>query len=415
MTRIQLNEIRLVFAEEIRRGSRRVWFRISTLAFPLILVVAMLAIPVYRSITADDEDSAEVGRQDAGIIDNSGLLDPEFVSAVGLEMFSDRTIGVEALMDGDIKALFIVPPDYMTSGVVEGLHTENLIAVDLAGDRRALVSNVLRQTLIADSLSPEVNIRFMSPANFESIVVQGDQSVAEGIQQASALSVSYIFMFLMVISVVTGSMMLLESVSDEKENRMIEIITTSITPLSMMAGKVLALGSLGLIQISVWATSLAFTGPRILENFPEAKQLTVDPALLVWAVMFFLSGYFLMSVVMAALGAASTSVQEGRQLAWLVLVPAYVPMVLWVAIIENPHGPLARVLSFIPITAPPTMMLRLGAADVGVLEILTSLALVVGGGIVLLWASARVFRAGLLMYGQRMSARSVLTALRQSG
>jgi ABC-2 type transport system permease protein len=196
---------------------------------------------------------------------------------------------------------------------------------------------------------------------------------------------------------------------------MIEIIATSITPVSMMAGKVLAQGSLGLLQISVWAGSLAFIGPRILENFPDARQLTVDPILLVWAVMFFLAGYFLMSVVMAGMGAASTSVQEARGLSWIVLVPSYVPMILWTVIIENPHGPPARLLSFIPITAPPTMMLRMGATDVPAWEIIVSLALVVAGGVALLWASARVLRAGLLMYGQRMSLKNVVTALRGSG
>ncbi|MDP6451689.1 MAG: ABC transporter permease [SAR202 cluster bacterium] len=415
MTKHLWNEIKIVFAEEIRRGSRRIWFRISTLLFPLILVVAMVAIPAYRSITADDGDNPDAGRNESGIVDNSGLLNPEVVSGAGLEMFPDRDTGIQTLLDGDIKALFIVPQDYMTTGQVEGLHTDSIIAVEISGDHRALVSNVLRYTLVGDSLTPRVSARFLSPANFESIVVQGDQRVAEDIQEASSLSVSYIFMFLMVISVVTGSMMLLESVSDEKENRMIEIIATSITPVSMMAGKVLAQGSLGLLQISVWAGSLAFIGPRILENFPDARQLTVDPILLVWAVMFFLAGYFLMSVVMAGMGAASTSVQEARGLSWIVLVPSYVPMILWTVIIENPHGPPARLLSFIPITAPPTMMLRMGATDVPAWEIIVSLALVVAGGVALLWASARVLRAGLLMYGQRMSLKNVVTALRGSG
>ena len=84
-------------------------------------------------------------------------------------------------------------------------------------------------------------------------------------------------------------------------------------------------------------------------------------------------------------------------------------------ILPNPDGSLARTPSLMRFTAPPTMMLRLGAADVRALEILVSLALVMVGGVALLWASARVFRAGLLMYGQGMSLRSVVAALRESG
>ena len=81
----------------------------------------------------------------------------------------------------------------------------------------------------------------------------------------------------------------------------------------------------------------------------------------------------------------------------------------------NPDGGLARGLSFIPFTAPTTMMLRIGAADIALVEIIASLAVTALGGVVLLWGSARVFRAGLLMYGQRMSLAGALKAVREAG
>ena len=92
-------------------------------------------------------------------------------------------------------------------------------------------------------------------------------------------------------------------------------------------------------------------------------------------------------------------------------------VILWLFmfIAGNPDGLLARILSFIPFTAPITMMLRIGAMNVPLVEIIASLAVTLLGGIVLLWGSARVFRAGLLMYGQRMSLRRVLRALREAG
>jgi ABC-2 type transport system permease protein len=196
---------------------------------------------------------------------------------------------------------------------------------------------------------------------------------------------------------------------------MVEVLLTSVSPLGMMIGKVIALGSVGLLQMLVWTVSVAFVGPRILEGFPRLGQLDVEPVFLLSMVAFFVAGYFVLAVTVAGIGAATTSYHEGSQISIIVYLTAALPMIFIVLIAGNPDGELARILSFVPYTAPATMVLRMGAADVSALEIAASLMVTVLGGVVLLWASARVFRAGLLMYGQRMSLGRVLTALRQAG
>jgi ABC-2 type transport system permease protein len=218
------------------------------------------------------------------------------------------------------------------------------------------------------------------------------------------------------MGVLVGSSYLLQSVSDEKENRMMEILLTSVSPLALMAGKVLALGTVGLAQLSVWAVSVALIGPRIMDDFPNLGQWSVDPLLLVWMVAFFLAGYFFLGVAMAGIGAATPSYREASQVAIFIYLPSLgLPMWLFMAIAGNPDGQIARTLSFVPFTGPLTMIMRIGASDIALIEIVGSLVVTVIGGIVLLWGSARIFRAGLLMYGQRMSLRRVFSALRQAG
>ena len=111
----------------------------------------------------------------------------------------------------------------------------------------------------------------------------------------------------------------------------------------------------------------------------------------------------------------STKAQEANQFAFLVIIPMIIPINLIVPIISSPDGIIAQVLSFIPFTAPVTMMIRLGADGSSILASLASLAVIVLTGVVLLWASARVVRASLLMYGQRPGLRRVLNALRGAG
>ncbi len=99
----------------------------------------------------------------------------------------------------------------------------------------------------------------------------------------------------------------------------------------------------------------------------------------------------------------------------MILIPLLVPIYAASVLLSEPNGTLARALSFVPFTAPTTMMIRLSVGDPPVLEILASLAVTVLAAVALLWVAARIFRAGLLMYGQRMGVRRAVAAVRQAG
>ncbi len=327
----------------------------------------------------------------------------------------DRQTGVDALVSDDVTALFVVPNDYVATGKVEWLHTKSRASEEFAGDAPVRkIESLLRDAVISDHLSNEVKERFIAPPTFVAGVIQPDGTVDEGTEQASLLSVSYIFAFILVFSILTGGGFLLESVSDEKQNRMVEIILTSVSPLGMMTGKVLGQGALALVQVVLWVGSLALIGPRLFDAAPELGELPIGLAEVVWLVLFFMAGYFVVAVVMSALGAVTASYKESSQISAIVTVPVILPLMVFQFIVGNPDGILARVLSFIPITAPMTMVLRLGETDVSTIEILASLSVTVLGGVALLWLSARIFRAGILLYGQRMTIGGVFRALRQA-
>ena len=409
-------DIRTVFCEEFRRATHRIWYRVVTLAVPVILLVLLIVVPLVRSPTSDDkEDMVEAGR--IGVIDLSGELLTEEAVEADYRVFPEREAGVAALLANEITSLFLISQDYLKTGRVKWLHTGSSVSAAMFGEEDTRqIQSWLRAALVEDALQPGMKARFLWPAWFESIVVGEGGSTKEGGKKVELISVSYIFSLLLMIAVMSGSGYLLQSVSEEKENRMIEIVLTSVSPQGLMAGKVLALGLVGLLQVMIWAVSMVFIGPRIMENFPNLGQLMIDPVLLVWAAVFFVAGYFVFAATNVGIGAATTSYRQGSQVSMFLLMPAVmVPMSLYVFIAGNPDGLLAQILSFIPFTAAITMMLRIGAMDVPLVEIITSLIVTLVGGIVLLWCSARVFRAGLLMYGQRMSIRRVLSALREAG
>ena len=401
-------EIRVIFTEEFRRAIHRRIYLILTLAVPVILLVLLVAVPVIRGVSDDDKDQDQIG-----ILDLSGELAVDAGAVPGFQIYQDRKSGVAGLLADKIKGFFVIPEDYVATGKVEWLHPDGGIVP--SGSIRSRVQVFLMAALVADELAPELVTRMLDPADFDRIKVSEDGSTERDPDKAGRILVPLIFGGLLMFGIIMGGSILINSVSEDKETRMIEVLLTSVSPLAVMVGKVLALGATGLIQIAVWVASVAIIGPHIFDQIPDAGRLAIEPGLLALVIAFYLTGYLVFAVTMAGIGAATTSVKEAAQISTIVTLPIMVPVWFLPMLLENPDGGVARGLSFIPFTAPVTMMVRLAASDVQLSDVVASLAVLLLTGVALLWISARVFRAGLLMYGQRMSLGGVFAALRQAG
>ncbi len=414
-----LSETRIVLTEEVRRQIRRKQYLIITVTPVVILLVLALAVPLVRGFLADDGESA--GATDTGrviaVVNESAELNFAVADSDSFQVLADRAAGLAALQDGAADDLFIIPADFLQTGRIEWLHTDSglssLIAGDESEDRmRALVL----QALTASDLSAERIERILFPLNLTRFEVsrEGEVAAEEEGQVLTFFTVPFLSAWIMIMVIYMVSGALLQSVSEEKENRVVEVLLTSVSPLGLMTGKVLGLGATGLLQVGIWLVSAAIGVPRIVSAFPEIGDLSLAPGLAAAIVVFFLAGYFVFAVVMAGLSAATVSAREASSLSSIVLLPALAPLVLSALISLAPNGVFARILTFIPFTAPATMMIRLGVTDVAFWEVALSLIVTFGSGLAMLWLAARVFRAGILIYGQRMSLRGLWLAIRHA-
>mgnify|MGYP001597620989 CR=1 FL=1 len=401
-----MNHTFTILVHEFRVTVRRPSYRILTALFPLLGLLGILAY-----IAIQGRGIGEAKPVTFGYVDMAGLVQGfQEQGVTTFQPFPDVAQGREALLKGDVKALYVMPPDYPSTGVVLEYTTESGLNISENANRpleRFLVANIL------GSGSPEwVHSRVRTPALVSRVQLDTSGEPVPGIQAAKAVFF-FILGLLLVMSIFMSSGFLLNSIGEEKENRVMEILLSSVTPGQLMVGKILALGAAGLLQMVVWVVAgrglLALGANRIslLSNvsLPGVEALV--------GILYFVLGYLLFATLFAGLGAITTTQREGQQITGLFVVPAIIPYYAFPYILGHPDSFIARFLTLFPLTAPITVMERLGVGAIAPWEIAASALILLATCTGALWLVVRLFRAYLLMYGKRPGLREMWGALSQ--
>lgn len=417
-----LDGTRIVFGHEFWKQVGGKGFLIATLTVPVLLVVLWIAIPVVRGIVEDDggdsaasttanEADQSAAAKPIGIVVQTTDLPLDFSQFPEFRVYVETAVGLDDLRSGAIVELFIILPDYIATGRVEHYYSDD------AGEGRQQLRHILRDALLGETQSPEHRLRVLARPQFERFTVAEDGEVAaeRGIAVAVSFIVGQAFAIALIFTLIAYGTILLQTVSEEKENRMVEVLLTSASPLAIMTGKVLALGLAGLIQMSVWIAAVILIVPRFAGVIPDIGTIPIDLGFLFLVLAFYLAGYAIAAALMAGIGAATTSTSEAGPLSALAIIPLAVPFYAMPLFLSSADHWLVRFLSLLPITAATSMMLRLATGNVASGEIALSLILMIVTAALLLWLASRIFRAGLLLYGQRMSLRAAWAALRYGG
>jgi ABC-2 type transport system permease protein len=216
------------------------------------------------------------------------------------------------------------------------------------------------------------------------------------------------------VSIFITSGYLLQSVTEEKENRVVEILLSSVPALPLMAGKVVGLGAAGLTQVAIWVGTAMVALPLINQQF--ALSISIPVVTLILAVVFFALGYLSYGAIYAAVGALSPGAREAQQYASFFGFVAVIPIVLLPLFLSDPNGAAPFVLSLLPLTAPASVLAVLALSDSPPwLLIAASLVSQVAFVVVAIGAAGRIFRATVLLYGVRPSVRRIVGAMLARG
>ncbi|MDZ7343381.1 MAG: ABC transporter permease, partial [candidate division KSB1 bacterium] len=231
------------------------------------------------------------------------------------------------------------------------------------------------------------------------------------------LLVWILVMFIYMAMLIYGQIVM-RSVIEEKNSRVIESVISSVKPFHLMAGKILGIGALGLTQYALWALVmglLSLYGVKAATLFTsKAANASAFPMpaipleTLIFFVVFFVLGYFIFAVMYAGLGAMVNSEEEAQQLVFPMVILVIVPMLCTTFIINNPSSQLSVILSLIPFFSPITMFARIVVQMPPLWQIGVCLALTIATIFGMIWIVGRIYRVGVLMYGKRPSLPEVI-------
>ncbi len=397
----------LIAKHEYRRTVVRRGFVILTAAIPLGMV-ALVALGILVEGMGTD------GRP-IGYVDRSGALDPSLHAAlpdaedrVQVRAFPDEETARTALEGEEIQAFFVLPADYPQTLHTDLYYLEEPPSDEAWGD----FDDFVRINLLA-AMPEELQHRLFEGPDITVHDVVSNREFGES--SIINIILPFVATFFFFFATMSAAGYMLGVVAGEKENRTIEIMVTSVTPGQLIGGKTVGLLAAALTQLAIYVLAAVVGLMVAAPSVPELQRVVVPWEYLGLMALYFLPTYALIAAVMVAIGGAVTEVQQGQQIAGILNLVFLLPIFLLPLLFGNPGHPLIVFFTFFPATSFLTVSLRWGLGTVPLWQIGISWVLLVAATVLMVWAAARIFRAGMLRYGQPLNLKAAMAAIRAIG
>jgi ABC-2 type transport system permease protein len=417
-------KISAIASFEFLTAIKRPGYLIATFGMPVFMAAyaGIVAIPAYFANQSAKAPSVWGVVDTAGVLGLTGSiairpsLPEEVAKAIQLsgqeaavqdaflsENFVFRPMASEAearqaTAEHTIKGYFVVPSDYLSGGLIDVYSQDAMgIAFD---DSRDAFADIIREQLLAARVPAPARDRILHPlkdARRFRVTRAGELTDGSNTAGIVKLAVPLVFMVLFLMSVLMTSGYLMQGTATEKENKVVEVLLASANPDEILSGKLAGLGGAGLLQIAVWLLILTVSGLGVVPLL-LATDIKMPWTALAMAIPLFLVAFLFYGSLMLGTGSLGSNMREAQQLAMVWSLTAALPLIMMTALIRDPHGIVARVMTLVPFSAAPLVIFRAStdaaslawweiAAGFGILVVSTWLAIRVG---------ARLFRIGLV-------------------
>lgn len=421
--------IRREYLERVTKKS----FIFSTILMPLFMVGMMIA-PALLTVFNTPE------LKKIAVIDNSGIIASNLKNGDGIEFISTTDSLEAAKANENLDGILVIDEDILTSKQGAALYTHEASSMLIEDN----ITNQIEKA-IEDKRLKEYKINDLDKIinSINADISLSTYRINEDEESSSSSFISYfiglIMSLLLYMFLLLYGQLVMTSIIEEKNNRVLEIMVSSIKPGQLMMGKILGIGFVALTQVMIWTgimvTMSAVVVPAILPTEIASEVLAYNTGTLNAATtnydvemlqalsiignvkyiieifgfltLFLIGGFLFYAAIYAAIGSAVDNIQDAGQLQSIVVVPIILGLVLSMSVVSDPNSSLAIILSMIPFTSPMTMMTRI-PFGIPISEAILSLVILYISFIFMVWVSAKIYRVGIFMYGKKPSIKELI-------
>ncbi len=410
--------LKIIIAREYLERVKRKSFIITTILMP-VLMLAIMAAPALIMVFSEAEE------QVIAVIDDSGVIEKRLHDMGDLK-FVSATQNVDSLKKSeDYSAILVIgrnvvknPSENITLYTHGSLSmvTESVITnqIEKAVEKQRIdsygidnLANIMKDVQVDISL--------------KTLRIDGDEETSTSSQLSWALGLFMDFLLYMFIMFYGQAVM--NSIIEEKTNRVLEIVVASVNPTSLMLGKILGIGAVAVTQLLIWAALIGVGASFLMPIASKAVLASDDLGMMqalsqisdhsfvlqlgMFMLLFMIGGYLIYSSIYAAIGSAVDNIQDGAQLSSLATIPVVLAFIASNAVLANPNSTLAVWVSMFPLTSPMVMMTRM-PFGIPMWQVWVSLVLLYASTLFMVWLAAKIYRVGIFMYGKKPSIAEML-------
>ena len=432
-----MSNISIIIGREFNERVRKKSFIITTLLMPVLMLVLMAAPALIMNFS-----KGELKR--IAVIDESGLVAPALESNEEIAYEPTSLTTDEARRElTDFFGVLYIGSDILQNSSNVRLYANSSTSLSIESDITGQIERILEAEKLKNYHID--NLQQILDEVKTTVTLQtfrNDKSQEEDAQSQSsavATATGYILGFVLYMFLLIYGSMVMQSVIEEKNNRVLEVIVSSVRPFELMMGKILGGAAVAVVQVLIWGVLIVVAGsvvmPQLMpadamasvqamqQGMPDAAMGGMDSDMLqivaaltdlgyivkifVCLLLFIVGGYLLYSAMFAAVGSAVDNVQDASQLQMPVTLPIILALLMMIAVIKDPNSPLAFWFSLIPFTSPVVMMARI-PYGIPAWEVALSLVLLYASFVAMVWLAGKIYRVGIFMYGKKPTFRELL-------
>ena len=434
--------VRREFVERVRTRA----FIISTILFPLLMTTfTVLPALLLRRASGTKHVAVIVGldgplgERAAEALARAPRRDStvpipytvELLPAVGrVEAVRDSALHLTGLskraeLSNGFDGVLVLTDETLTTGRIQYFGSNVGSPAEMRRMEEILQPAVQRERLERLGVDPGVVLKAVG--NVDLVTQKVADGKLTGQSGAATFGLAYGMVFILYLTLMIYGSQVMTSVVEEKTNRIVEVLASSLRPFELMLGKVIGVGLVGLFQLSIWAATALYLGSsgasffgRMMNDGGAAAATgggpsflsAISPTLVIIFLVLFILGFLFYAAMFAAVGSMCSTVQDTQQVMMPVTLPIMLGIMTMFALINDPNGTLGRVITFIPFWAPFALPVRYSITPLPATEVLAAIAVMIGSVLAVAWLAGRVYRVGILSYGKRATFRDVARWIR---